>query len=233
MRGEGKKDRKKFRPKYGLKRDVTNSAVVIVGHTPQARVSGMQKKFGKKVDMHVEGATWVKGNIHHGIAVALGNTKPSVVVLGASKMVAKIVGTADVYLGGKENLTVKTPLDTEEDYIHLIRKGIRKKSLDHLVEATAISVSDMAAIMQTTSKELAALKPNELLEKDQSEKVVNIARLYAMGEEAFGSAAEFNKWMNGRVPSLGKKRPKDFLDTSSGINLLMDEISRIQYGVYS
>lgn len=141
--------------------------------------------------------------------------------------------TPEVYLGGKQNLTIKTPLETEKDYIHLIRKGVRKSSLDCLMEAADISLKDMADIMQVTGKELASKKPNELLEKDQAEKAVNIARLYALGEESFGSADEFQKWMNSRIKSLGNQRPKDFLDTSSGISLLMDEIIRIQHGVYS
>ena len=71
------------------------------------------------------------------------------------------------------------------------------------------------------------------MEKSQSEKAVNIARLYSLGEKVFGSKEEFNKWMNGRVPSLGKQRPKEYLDTTSGINLLMDELGRMQHGVYS
>ena len=91
----------------------------------------------------------------------------------------------------------------------------------------------MAEIMETTPKKLAAIKPGTVMERSQSEKAVNIARLYSLGEEVFGSVEEFNKWMNGLVASLGKKRPKTYLDTGSGINLLMDELGRIQHGVYS
>ena len=141
--------------------------------------------------------------------------------------------TADIYLGGKKNLPVNSLLETEQDYIKLIRKGITKKSIDFLMEAADIPAVEMAEIMEITPRKLAAIKPDTLMEKSQSEKAVNIARLYALGEEVFGSKEEFNKWMNGRVPSLGKKRPKEYLDTSSGINLLMEEICRIQHGVYS
>jgi putative toxin-antitoxin system antitoxin component (TIGR02293 family) len=140
---------------------------------------------------------------------------------------------ADIYLGGKKNLGIKNPLQTEDDYIRLIRKGIRKTSVDHLIAATSISADEMAEILQISDEELQKIKPDQILEQDQSEKAVNIARLYASGEEAFGSVKEFSRWMNGRIPSLGNKRPKEYLDTTSGINLLMDEITRIQHGVYS
>ncbi|MBX9785193.1 MAG: DUF2384 domain-containing protein [Chitinophagaceae bacterium] len=140
---------------------------------------------------------------------------------------------AGTYLGGKKNLTLKALPETEEDYIQLIRKGISKKSIDHLIETTSIPAVVMAELLETTPRKLAAIKPNTLMEKSQSEKAVSIARLYALGEEVLESKDEFQKWMNGRVPSLGNKRPKEFLDTTSGIQMLMDELNRIQHGVYS
>ena len=153
-------------------------------------------------------------------------------VAWAHEGVAEKVGPG-VYLGGRGALSMKSPLETDQDYIRLIRKGVTKKSIDFLMEAADIPAVEMAEIMEITPRKLAAIKPDTLMEKSQSEKAVNIARLYALGEEVFGSKEEFNKWMNGRVPSLGKKRPKEYLDTSSGINLLMEEIGRIQHGVYS
>jgi putative toxin-antitoxin system antitoxin component (TIGR02293 family) len=140
---------------------------------------------------------------------------------------------AVMYLGDKNDLPPKAQFESETDYIQLIRKGVSKKSIDHLIEATSITAAEMAELMETTPRKLAAIKPNTIMEKSQSEKAVNIARLYSLGEEVFGSKEEFNKWMNGRVPSLGKQMPKEYLDTASGINLLMDELGRIQHGVYS
>ena len=161
--------------------------------------------------------------------------KDSPVIVGISEGMTggiSLKAEARLYLG-KKYLSVKAPLETEEDYIWLIRKGIPKKSIDHLISTTDIPVVEMAELMETTPRKLAAIKPDTIMEKSQSEKAVSIARLYALGEEIFGSKEEFNKWMNGRVQSLGKKMPKEYLDTTSGINLLMDELGRIQHGVYS
>ena len=155
----------------------------------------------------------------------------------SGKILSGVVTVAKVhpeeYLGGKKNLSAKVFLETEQDYIKLIRKGVSRKSIDHLMETTSIPAVEMAELLETTPRKLAAIKPNTLMEKSQSEKAVNIARLYALGEEVFESKLEFQKWMNGRVPSFGNKKPKEFLDTASGIQLLMDELNRIQHGVYS
>lgn len=199
----------------------------------------ISNKGKKKVGVYAESVKGdsLKESIKEAIAQFYKPVKSSSAPVGPRLVKVTVSNTGGVsavgYLGGKKKLSVARPVETEQEYIHLIRKGIRKGALDHLMLAANISPSEMAEIMEVKPKVFAALKPNTLLEKSQSEKAVNIARLYALGEEVFGSAAEFDKWMNGRVPSLGKKRPKEFLDTASGISLLMDEVGRIQHGVYS
>jgi uncharacterized protein (DUF2384 family) len=39
--------------------------------------------------------------------------------------------------------------------------------------------------------------------------------------------------MSSPIPSLEMKAPKEFLDTSVGIHFLMDELGRIQHGVFA
>lgn len=151
----------------------------------------------------------------------------------ALKSKLKVKNNAVVYLSAEEELPLRPHLNTETDYIELIRTGVTKKSIDHLINTTEITVNEMAQLMEITPRKLAAIKPDVIMEKSQSEKAVNIARLYSLGEEVFDSKEEFNKWMNGRVPALGNKKPKEYLDTTTGINLLMDELVRIQHGVYS
>ncbi|MBK7098856.1 MAG: DUF2384 domain-containing protein [Sphingobacteriales bacterium] len=44
---------------------------------------------------------------------------------------------------------------------------------------------------------------------------------------------QFKLWMSSPVMALGNKMPKEFLDTSMGIDLLMDELGRIEYGIFA
>lgn len=137
------------------------------------------------------------------------------------------------YLGVEGYVVAGTPLETEEDIVKLIRKGITKKYISHLIKSTNIPANEMAEIMEITPTRLSSMKPGTMMEKSQSEKAIQIARLYTLGEQVFEGREDFEKWMNGCVPSLGKKRPKHFLDTITGINFLMDELNRMRYGVYS
>ena len=65
----------------------------------------------------------------------------------------------------------------------------------------------------------------------QSEKFLEIVLLYKKGTEVFGTKEKFNSWIETENLALGKIKPKQLLDNTFGINLLKDELTRIEYGV--
>ncbi len=119
------------------------------------------------------------------------------------------------------------------DFIDMIRKGVSRKSLDHLMDITGITASEMASIMHTSDRTLRRYTASKLLNPEQSERVIEIARLYSRGEEVFGSLDAFKQWIESNVIALGNKKPKDFLDTSFGIEMLMEELGRIEHGIFA
>lgn len=119
------------------------------------------------------------------------------------------------------------------DLIALIRDGLSKKSLDYLMEKTSISLNEMSAILHTSDRTLRRYTPTTLLNPEQTERVLELARLYARGEEVFGSAGSFRSWMDTSILALGGRKPKELLDTSFGLSILMDELGRIEYGVFA
>lgn len=139
--------------------------------------------------------------------------------------------TAVAYLGGR--LSGLRAVKKEEDFIQMIKKGVPKKSLDQLMTNTGLSANEIALIMHTSDRTLRRYKPGKLLNTEQSERVIELARLYSRGEEVFESLDAFKEWIDSTVMALGNKRPKEFLDTSLGIELLMDELGRIEQGIFA
>ena len=121
----------------------------------------------------------------------------------------------------------------ENYFIDLIRKGIPSNVIDEIMKKTGLSENEMADILHISRRTLQRRNPQESLKPEQSEKLIEIAKLYAKGTEVLGDLNAFKEWMESRITTLGGKRPKEFLDTSLGINLLMDELGRIEFGVYS
>jgi putative toxin-antitoxin system antitoxin component (TIGR02293 family) len=136
------------------------------------------------------------------------------------------------YLGG-QTINKGKPIEGTQDFIELIRKGISRKSLDHLMETTGITAPEMSAILHTSDRTLRRYTPSKLLNPEQSERVFELARLYSRGEEVFGNLDGFKNWINSTVIALGNKKPKEFLDTSIGIDMLMEELGRIEHGIFA
>ena len=124
---------------------------------------------------------------------------------------------------------------SEDDifFIDLIRKGLPKKVLDHLLAKMDISEDEMAAILHVSKRTLQRRTTQESLNEEQSERLIELAKLYSKGEEVLGTLENFKSWMKTSLLALGNKRPKDFLDTSIGIGILLDVLGRIEQGVFS
>jgi len=124
-------------------------------------------------------------------------------------------------------------MNDEVFFIELIRKGLPKKVLDILIEKTGLNEDEMATILHISRRTIQRREPSEYLNPEQSERLLELTRLYIRGEEALGTPERFKDWINTKVLTLGDKKPKEFLDTSIGINMLLDELGRIEHGVYS
>lgn len=118
-------------------------------------------------------------------------------------------------------------------YLSVIRGGLPRRSLDALLETTGLSVYEMAQILDTSDRTLRRHDDDTLLSREHSERLLEIAQLYSRGEEVFGSLDVFRQWMQSDVPALGGIKPKSFLDTSLGISLLLNELGRIEHGVFA
>jgi len=124
-----------------------------------------------------------------------------------------------------------THINNDNDFISVIRNGIPKQAMTHLMNIADISLMEMANIMHTTDRTLRRYSATQKLPQEQSEGVVEMAKLYSRGEEVFGNMEKFREWMNTVLLPFGNKKPKEFLDTSLGIRMILDELGRIEHGI--
>ncbi len=127
----------------------------------------------------------------------------------------------------------KATQSTEYELIPIIRKGLSKKQLDHLMTTTGLSLPEMARILHVSERTLHRYSADTMLNPDISERIFELARLYAKGVEVFSDLNRFKIWMQFPSIALAQKAPLDFLDTSIGIKLLEEELGRIEHGVYA
>jgi putative toxin-antitoxin system antitoxin component (TIGR02293 family) len=131
-------------------------------------------------------------------------------------------------LGGQDSLN--SPLNNSLDQIHLIENGIPRKSLLKLIENISFSLKDMAELLHVSEK---TLKRNELLDTPLADQIMQLAILFTRGFEVFGSKQDFLEWIDLENQALANKKPKEFLGTSVGRQLIEDILGRVEYGIYS
>lgn len=73
------------------------------------------------------------------------------------------------------------------------------------------------------------LNPSPLKE-NQKEHLVMILSLYKHGDDVFGSTEAFEKWLLKPNFFLDNKAPKDFMDTISGIHLVDNRLTAMEFG---
>jgi len=83
---------------------------------------------------------------------------------------------------------------------------------------------------------------SKLLNPDESERVVGIARLVGQAQslvkesgrpEEFDAATWVSAWLDRPLPALGGKPPGEFMDTADGRMLVADLLSQEQSGAYA
>lgn len=121
----------------------------------------------------------------------------------------------------------QTHLDEPLSRINAFRKGFKKKSLIRLKEATGLDYQSLAFALSISTK---TLQRTEVFDVVQSEKMYELAELYATGIAYFGEEG-FKRWMDRPLFTIGNRKPLELLDVSEGISMLRTEILRLQHGI--
>ena len=112
-----------------------------------------------------------------------------------------------------------------------IKKGLDSHAISDLIEITGATQMDLAQILNLTEPTLRKhIKAGKELNTGLSEHILQLFQLFDKGMDTFGSLEEFKNWLKHESIALSA-RPVDVLDTMTGINMVMDELIRIDYGI--
>ena len=129
--------------------------------------------------------------------------------------------------------TLPYSLDSELGLIELARKGVTKKAVQKLAALGSLSMKKMAELLPISERTLQRYKDTVRLNKDASEHVIIISRALLKAEAIFNDAEKLKNWLHSPSLALGQRTPLSLLDTSFGAQMVMDELGRMEYGVYS
>lgn len=111
------------------------------------------------------------------------------------------------------------------------RKGLRAQAVFDFISLSGLSFPVIEQVLNKTIKTFTSYKKNQtMLDATVSEKLLKFFSLYNKGLAVFGNIEEFNKWISEPSFGLGNQVPRDLLETVTGVELVSNELSRIEYG---
>ncbi len=123
-------------------------------------------------------------------------------------------------------------LDDSVELLKLSRKGVEFSLFQSVVKQGLFTLKDWSKFLHITERTIQRYKKEKKnFEPIQSERIIEIAKLQSKGISVFGSAQSFNQWLNSKIVALGGLKPIEYLDSSFGVDILMDELGRIEHGI--
>ena len=110
------------------------------------------------------------------------------------------------------------------------RKGLKAKVFYDFAETINMPEKNLAAVINISARTIGNYKNEEkLLDPIYSEHLLKLIRLYEKGEELFGNVNEFNYWL--KKPFWNKKiTPNDLINTTGGVDLILEELDKLAQG---
>lgn len=116
-------------------------------------------------------------------------------------------------------------------------------ALNSLERLSANIFFDLATLMRIRKDKLAEdifdISPKTIsryrsqekkLNPRDSETALKLMALYHKGKEIFGNVDSFNNWLHKPAFGLGGREPYQLMGTLTGIDLIFDELVRIEFG---
>lgn len=119
------------------------------------------------------------------------------------------------------------------DLIKLGDRGISKTALVYLAQYLSFTMSQVAAILPVTERTIQRYAPKEHFSRIISEQILQIAEVAVKGTEVFRDKEKFFSWMNHPHKAFADKTPVSLLCSRFGAEMVLDELGRIEHGVFS
>ncbi len=119
---------------------------------------------------------------------------------------------------------------SEKDFLMGARNGIQKSMLLTIARESGLTLKELSSYLRISTRSIQEKEPTQLIAPGPSERALYIAKLFQSGIETFGNRDKFRNWLNSENQVMGGEKPVSYLDTFSGIQLVLDELNAIEYG---
>lgn len=115
--------------------------------------------------------------------------------------------------------------------VNRAQSGLPVSAFSDLIEISGLTNEELAGLLGLSYKTIQRYqKDGKKLNVQNSEQLLKMIALYQKAEEVFGDLESFNRWLRKPSVGMGNQQPLSFLQTSGGIDLIREELLRIEHG---
>ncbi len=115
-----------------------------------------------------------------------------------------------------------------------IQEGVTYEDFESVLNTHPFSITEWAGFLHVSERTLLRYKVDKKrFDEPLSERIIQIHNLYKKGLETFEEKENLDIWLNTKNVALGGLIPKSLFDSSYGIEILSNELTRISYGVFA
>ena len=133
----------------------------------------------------------------------------------------------------KQVLGLKETIRNQFDLIKLGGKGVSKSAVSRLAKHLSIGLPEMAPLLSVNLRTIQRYSAERVFSRAVSERILRIALVVSRGEEIFGNSEQFKAWLKEPNMALKEKTPLELMASDFGIDMILEELGRIEYGIIS
>ncbi len=135
----------------------------------------------------------------------------------------------------KKELSLQDFFNNRMLVIRSIQKGIPYSLFQRIKEVTPFNDKEWADFLNISVKSLQRYSSQKeyRFKPIHSEKILELAEITNLGREVFDSIEQFHLWLNTPSFALGNMKPVELLKNSYGKEMVMDELNRIDHGIFA
>lgn len=119
------------------------------------------------------------------------------------------------------------------EIVSTVREGLPTERFDALREMLDVSSGALAEVVGITQSTLSRRRKRGTFDKDESERILRVARLVTRAVDVLDGLENARKWLTEPARGLGGERPLAFADTEPGAREVERLLIRLEHGVYS
>lgn len=111
------------------------------------------------------------------------------------------------------------------------QEGVEALYFENLLKHSGFRKNELANLVGIDPKTVDNYrKSHKKFTRDAAEKLLKLHRLFALGDDLFGSTAEFMDWLTIASPGLNNQSPLSLLHSVSGIMEVEKQLLRLAHG---